>query len=152
MIPQLFEQGVVVWGQIIQANSMLFDDGRWDHPGEVVFSLKDPLRVTQMDLELAAVSVGMLKGETPDNPALREIADYLTAENIRTFGLQVPAQLSPRIPCQISTTFFVRKHLPKRKLCHGRGFMPFIVYPRKPFVAMPLPSCFWPKELVDNWE
>ncbi|MDB5389447.1 MAG: hypothetical protein JWM11_5093 [Planctomycetaceae bacterium] len=39
-VTELFEHGVVVWGQFIQANRMLFEPGKWDCPADILFSLK----------------------------------------------------------------------------------------------------------------
>ena len=67
----------------------------------------------------------------------------------RVFGLKVPSTISPDFRCRLSTTFFVRKHLPKGKLCSP--VLPLIVNKRQPYLVMPLPSRYWPKRFVDWW-
>jgi hypothetical protein len=145
----LFTEGTVVWGQVIQANELMFEGGNDNCPGEVVYSLKDPQRADPEYLEHVALELYSLKGTEPNNPELAQIAEYLTDETIRVYGLPVPSVVSPLYQCQISTTFFVRKHLPGRRLL--ASLLPIIVNPRKPHVALPLPERYWPPELLDWW-
>lgn len=144
-----FEEGRVVWGHIIQANGLMFQDGNDDCPGELVYSLADPARVDPDELARVAYQLYQLKGTYPSEPSLAIIATYLTDERIRVFGLEVPTLVSPTMRCRISTTFFLRKHLPNRKLCET--LMPIIVFPAEPYVAMPLPKRYWPEELIRWW-
>src|SRR5262249_16983578 len=144
---KLFANGVVVWGQIVQANGSLFRDGDNNSPGEIVFSLADGHLVRPHHLQTIASEIFDLKGTTPEEAGLRAIADHLTNERTRVYGLPVPRSLSPRIQCRISTTFFVRKHLPNGRLCSGS--LPLVVNPNEPHFAMPLPQKYWPEELVE---
>lgn len=148
-LPTLFTEGTVVWGHVIQANSLLFEPGAFDCPGELVYSLEDARRVDADYLREVAHTLYSLKGTEPDDPELTPIAEYLTDEMIRVFGLPVPRAISPNLRCRISTTFFVRKHLPLRRLCNL--LLPIVVYPREPYVAMPLPERYWPQPLIDWW-
>jgi hypothetical protein len=147
--PRLFTNGVVVWGHIIQANHLMFQDGNDDCPGELVYSLEDRQSVDPEYLQTVSTKLGALKGSKPESPGLAEIADYLTKEYVRVFGLLAPPEVSPRFRCRISTTFFVRKHLPRRRICGP--LLPVVVHPKEPYIAMPLPQKYWPKELVDWW-
>lgn len=148
-LPTLFTEGRVVWGHVIQANSLMFEPGVFDCPGELVYSLDDAQRVDPDRLREVADQLYSLKGTEPEDPELASIAEYLTNELIRVFGLPVPRAISPNLRCRISTTFFVRKHLPLRRLCNS--LLPIVVYPREPYVAMPLPARYWPQPLVDWW-
>ena len=38
---EVFRGGRVVWGHVIQANQLMFDEGRMNCPGELVYSLED---------------------------------------------------------------------------------------------------------------
>lgn len=145
----LFSEGIVVWGHIIQANSLMFEDGPQDCPGELVYSIDDPDRVDPEYLQGVARQLFRLKGTEPEDPDLQPIANYLTDEMIRVFGLPVPSSISPSIRCRISTTYFVRKHLPKRRLCSS--LLPVVVNRRDPHTATVLPERYWPPELVEWW-
>jgi hypothetical protein len=114
-----------------------------------VYSLFDPMSFDPVHLIKVAKRLSSLKGTQPTHPELLRIADYLTDEMIRVFGLEVPRTLSPELPCKISTTYFVRKHLPKRRLCHP--LIPMVVNPVAPFVALPLPSRYWPTSFIEWW-
>ena len=115
----VFRDGEVVWGHIIQANSQLFQPGDEDAPGELVYSLQDKNMVRTDQLAQLATRLFSLKGTTPTNPDLATIADYLTDQFIRVFGLDVPPSLCSGINCKISTTMFFRQHLPNGKVVQG---------------------------------
>lgn len=144
-----FSNGVVVWGHIVQANRLMFEAGKDDCPGEVVYSIEDRARIEATELQEIAHALFTLKGTSPSNTDLIPIADYLTDEMIRVFGLEVPRSVSPVFRCKISTTFFARKHLPGRRLC--TPFLPLVVNTQVPHVAMPLPEKYWPKNLLNWW-
>jgi hypothetical protein len=145
----LFAEGTVVWGHIVQANTLLFQDGVHDCPGELVYSLADAERVDPEQLREVAYELYSLKGTEPQDSDRASIAEYLTNERIRVFGLPVPKTISPQLPCRISTTFFVRKHLPLRRLC--KQVLPIVVNPQEPYVAMPFPARYWPQSFIDSW-
>ena len=145
----LLKNGRVVWGHVVQANSLMYEDEPDNCPGEIVYSLADSGKATPKYLARLASRLYSLKGTRPTDLASAKIAAHLTDEMTRVYGLKVPIILSPKVRCQISTTFFCRKHLPQRKLC--KSILPIIVYPQKPFVALPLPERFWPKKLIEWW-
>jgi hypothetical protein len=145
----LLAEGSVVWGHIVQANELLFEPGRRNLPAEFVFSLEDRRRVDPRYLSELAMALFDLKGTQPAEPALRPIADHLTDEYQRVFGMPVPASISPGLRCEISTTYVERKHLPGGRLIDG--LLPLIVSPRQPRYVIPLPARYWPQELVALW-
>src|SRR5437868_4401050 len=76
----LFSEGIVVWGHIIQANSMMWEDGPHNCPGELVYSFDDIDRVDPEYLREVAAELYGLKGTAPSEPDLQPIANYLTDE------------------------------------------------------------------------
>lgn len=154
----IFRRGQVVWGHVIQANSVLWSPSQIagpgreeadDAPGELVFSLDVSGRVNPEYLAAVAENLAGLRGQPTADPELKPIADYLEAETVRAFGWSVPKRLSPQVPCYISTTIFLRKHLPNGYLHHS--FFPIVVSHRPPYYAMPLPGRFWSPELLAWW-
>lgn len=145
----LYRDGVIVWGHVVQANELMFEDGNDNCPGEVVYSLDDSDRVPPMLLGEVASRIFQLKNTQPSDARLRHIADHLTNELTRVFGLSVPSSLSPFFRCRLSTTLFVRQHLPNRRLC--APYFPLIVNPVEPHVVLPLPERYWPESLRDFW-
>lgn len=149
--PNVFATGRVVWGHIIQANALLYREGDDDCPGELVYSFDSLEQGESYEEYLGDVAHDLygLKGTHPKQPELATIAEYLTNERIRVFGLEVPPVISPTYSCQISTTYFVRKHLPGRRLI--KMFLPIVVQTKAPYVALVLPERYWPQELLDWW-
>lgn len=154
----IFRDGQVVWGHVIQANDVLWGPSQSagpgneesdDAPGELVFSLDVEGRVTPPQLETIAEELGSLRGDDFDDPELQKIADYLEAETVRAFGWSVPKRISPKVPCYISTTIFLRKHLPEGYL--HREFLPVVISAKPPYFAMPLPERFWSPDLKEWW-
>lgn len=146
---ELFRNGTVVWGHVIQANQLMFEDGLSNCSGELVYSIDDFSSVDPASLKDVAEALYDLKGTTPSHPDLVPIARYLTDEMSRVFRLPVPRSISPLVRCWISSTFFVRKHLPLRRLC--APLLPVIVNRRTPHVAILLPERYWPRRLVAWW-
>lgn len=148
-IDTVLKRGTIVWGHLIQANKRLFEPGEHDLPGEILYSLEDNDRAEPQAMADIAHRLFALKGTGPSDPDLLSIADYLDDEMIRVFGLPVPAAISPDLRCRISTTYFHRRHLPGRRLT--ASMLPMLVHPREPFLALPLPERYWPRELVEWW-
>ncbi len=147
-LPSVFKNGKVVWGHIIQANSTLFEPGTNDSPGELVYSLEDSRDCAEM-LPIVAHRLYSLKGTEPTNPELAPIANYLTDQYIRVFGLDVPRCVCSNLNCKISTSLFVRKHLPGSMLC--QSLLPIVVLKDTPKVAAALPARYWSDELLHWW-
>ena len=149
---ELLLRGIVRWGFVIQANEVLFAPGRQDAPGEVVFATDDAsagCTVDPIGLEEVAIAIASLKGTVHADDELDAIADHLTKETVRAIGMPVPPSLSPSLHCRISTTYFVRDHLPGRQLLNP--LLPLIVMPEDPLIVLPLPARFWPRELTRWW-
>ena len=148
-LKRVYKEGVIVWGHVIQANSMLFDFGTDDHPGELVYSIDTDNQPEVEELGYVARSLFDLKGTKPESSDLLEIADYLTDERIRVFGLDVPKSISPNYNLKISTTMFIRDFLPKRRL--DSSLIPILVLPEPPYVAITLPEKYWPEDFARQW-
>ncbi|MFT4637211.1 MAG: hypothetical protein ACI8T1_000520 [Verrucomicrobiales bacterium] len=138
---ELLRNGVVVWGHIIHANALLFEQGPDNCPAEFVYSL-DHAGVDPNRLKEVAPLIARLKDTHPDNSQETEIADYLTHGKVRVFGLGVPPTIAADANYPISTSFITRKHLPKRVL--SSGLLPIIVSQVSPQVTLPLPCHYWP--------
>ncbi len=147
----LRRNGKVVWGHFIQANSLLHSPGNIDCVAEVVYSLDDANPIDPDELGAVAGALASLKHTKPADPDAAFIADYLTSEWVRIYGKPVPSAISPRRWCQISTIYVVRKHLPTSGRYLRQTFLPIIVNPTAPQVALVLPSRYWPAKLVDWW-
>lgn len=148
-MPRLWREGIVVWGHLIQANYVLFAPGELDCPGELVIALDRDPHIDPIMLQSIARLIGDLKHRKPVDPQLAPISHYLADERTRVFGAEVPKSIRGPFRCCISTTFFVRRHLPQSRI--GLGLMPVVVLPAPPHYAMMLPWRFWPKALTSFW-
>jgi hypothetical protein len=143
----VLERGRVTWGHIIQVNEQLFSKGPRDHPGEVLYSSEPSQNASPGLLEPIASACFALKNTTPIDADQCPIADYLTDQKIRVFGLDVPKTLSGHTTCKISTVMFIRNHLP-----NGIVSLPFfpIVF-TDDGVAAVVPSRYWSKSFQQAW-
>ncbi|MDF1814653.1 MAG: hypothetical protein P1V20_20775 [Verrucomicrobiales bacterium] len=145
-LSQVFQGGKIRWGQIIQANELLFSRGNDDYPGEIVYAPDgdvDPTCLWEIAEEIRS-----LKNTRPKDVELSKIAFYLTDERIRTYGTKFPSKVIPDKNFRISTTWFPRKHLPAG--CLRCELLPVIVH-LEVGVLTPLPHRYWPKEFEKWW-
>lgn len=145
----LLENGDVVWGHTVQANSVMFRPGIINAPGDVVFCTDPNADAGLSDLSAIAHRLFQLKGRQINDAEQQSMGDHFADELERTFGVPVPQSVSPTLPCTVSTIFFNRKHLPNRYL--SRSFYPIVVSRDTPKIVMVLPSRYWPSRLRDEW-
>jgi len=142
----LLLRGRLVWGCIVQANSELFGNGHTNWPAEIVFSLAQDQDTAS--LSKLANALFSLKGTSPAAADAKRVADHLTAETERVYGLSVPAAVDPEQKHRLSTVMVVRQNLPNNRL--SGNLVPLLVLDSKDCAAMILPSEFWP--MVLRWE
>ncbi len=143
----LLSEGRVVWGAVVQANTALMQPGPdAGAPGDILYDPRG--RVPDADLHAMALTVLSLKGRRFDQPELAALAQYLTDETVRVFGLELPAPISA-YPLQVSSTWFQRSHLPGGVL--AQPLIPVLVSDAHPGAVLPLPAAFWPANLREAW-
>src|SRR2546423_3891595 len=136
---RLWRDGIVVWGALVQANNLLFKEGRMDHPGEMLYSVDRPFDITPKYLMETAHRVFQLKGvRASENPEEDFIGAMLANEQSPIFGLPVPRNISPEFECKISATVFRRKDLPGGRIPYG--VTPALVSTEAPHIILPLPQ------------
>lgn len=147
---QVFKEGHIVWGHIVQANTLLFErDNNYNCPAALVYSPTaarggNPAKLGHIARELFA-----LKGTKPTDMKTDLIAEYMTDEMSRPMGIPVPTSIASAEGYLMTTTFIVRKHLPGRTLYQSA--LPIVVHPQKTHLALPLPERYWPRSLVQQW-
>lgn len=152
---RVLREGVIVWGHAIQANEKLLrrqPDSAWggdDLPGEVVYCPDPDREVSVYALGQIAHALYALKGKPQEDARAQFFSDYLANELQRVFGEVVPETISADFPCQVSTVYFEREHLPGE--CLRRSYFPLLLSPTEPRVAMVLPSRYWPASLTALW-
>lgn len=141
--------GQVVWGHLVQANGTLFSPGKRDAPAEAVYFTDDEHPDPITALGGLAARLFRLKGTTGHPPQAQAIADHLTAEITRAFGLPVPEEWTGGRRAEVSTIFVHRPHLPGRRLV--APFFPLLITPDRPRRVAVVPSRYWPDDLVRTW-
>jgi hypothetical protein len=145
----LIKNGQVHWARMVQANSLLFEPGDGDCPGEAIVSPHPWYDANPLDLENIAKSLYSVKETTPADPEMRAFADHLTDERTRMLRHPVPRSLTAGRPVTLTSIMFHRKHLPDGYL--QNGLFPLVVAPDTTNAAMILPVRYWPQELISYW-
>lgn len=146
---EIFFNGCLVWGQIVQANSLLFEPGKHNCPALVVYGADPEGQMDPRLLEDVAQKSFRLKGTQPRELDKQNIANHLTDEMSRPMGVPVPRSICSIGDLMISTTFCARHHFPKRQLC--AGIFPLVCHASNPSWVLPLPERYWAKRLTDWW-
>lgn len=143
---RLLQAGRVVWGHIVQANTLLFEPGSDDCPASVLISQDNLADRCPDKLREAAQAIFALKGTTPRDPVLAEFARVITDERERHWQ-HVPTQLSGLRETYNVALMFFRKHLPVGYLPPLGLPYPVLTIPGETSVLV-VPGRYWPKALV----
>jgi hypothetical protein len=147
---RLLARGRVCWGQLVQANKILFDpDNQYTCPANVVYST-DPFFDGRLSL-LTSMARGLFaqKGSGRADRELQEFVDAVTDEMARVLRREMPhSYTGGRCVC-FATCFVQPAHLPGGHLT--RPSFPVIVNPEETPSVMLLPSRYWPEDLVAHW-
>lgn len=146
----LLERGKVVWGAIIQANNVLFEENGAHAclPAAVMYS-EDPVYDDQPD-QLIEQAHGLfdLKGKTV-SPEVQAFADKLADEMVADLKLPIPVGMTGGALCYYATLLIARKHLPVNYL--NNGFFPVLIAPQETPTVMILPSQYWEPGFRQAW-
>lgn len=143
----MLRNGILTFGCVVQANQLMFTEGKHNCPGEVVYSLEDCTNIAA--LRRVAHALYDLKGTQPEGEVEACFAEYLTDERIRVYGLRIPESVFAPFACLDSTIFFARHHLPDGKL--SLGYFPILVNAQEPRTVMVVPSRYWPQSFQEMW-
>lgn len=146
---KLLTEGMPVWGTIVQANSLMFEPGRHDCPGTVLYARTRRHGDDLIRLSEIASNLFQLKGKHADDPECQRYGDMLEDEMDRAMGIKVPEKITGGIPLRSASVIFHRKHLPVNYL--AAGFFPLLIH-QKTKSCMVLPSRFWSRDLIEHWE
>lgn len=145
----LITEGIIVWGAILQANTLLFETGDSDHPAGILFSLDPYFDDHPEALQEIAHYLYSQKGlQTPD-PEIADFAELITDEHTFRFNLKLPVSRTRGREVYFTTTLIARKHLPNGIL--SQSFFPYLVLPDVTDASMVLPSAYWHSDFVEAW-
>lgn len=147
--PTLWKRGRVVWGALVQANSMLFEEGPHDAPMNALYSF-DPWYADHPDLlaRLGQAIAGLKGKDVVEHKGLDVIGKTLAAELERHFAQPVPLEVTHGREVFLTATMVFRAALPNRVL--RDNVFPLCALPGEKVTAIP-PSTTWPAELLQRW-
>jgi len=145
----LLQQGEVVWGHLVQANSQLWEPGKQDHPASLVYSPDPAYDDCLPALGELAHELYLLKGTQPADPAAKQLAATLTDEVSRPARDAGPPTYSHEKEAYLTTLLVHRDHLPGGVL--RAGFVPLLIAPQLTPWTLILPGEFWSPELQAAW-
>jgi hypothetical protein len=146
----LLARGQVFWGQLVQANQILFKpENRMTCPANVIYST-DPFFDGRLAL-LSSMARGLFaqKGSTQADREIQGFVDIVTDEMTRVLRQEMPPSYTGGRSVYFATCFIQPAHLPHGYL--NRPSFPIVVNPEETPAVMLLPSQYWPSELVSHW-
>lgn len=148
---KVFHHGHLAWGQIIQVNTLLFEEGNENCPGELLID-PFPDENSIEKLQMIANHLYSLKGNSNQINDLesKEFAQYLENQLIRVYGLKVPKDIGSNDNLFVSTVYFQRKHLMRRKIMNG--LIPVLYLNEDPKVVVMVPYQYWSDHFKEWWE
>ncbi len=145
----LMREGRIVWGHIVQANSLLFKPGPEDCPAAAVFSLDPWFDDHLPELGSIADVLYQLKGEDTGDPAKDSFAENLRDDYSPVFSAILPKAISGSVPAHYTAFMVHRKHLPVNHL--NSVWIPLLIHPTKTSASMILPAKYWDTDLINYW-
>jgi hypothetical protein len=140
---KLRDRGRVVWGQLVQANSLLFQPGPNNCPANVIYEPVASGERSYTALPRIANSIFGLKGQRHHDTELAECARWVTNERHRMVDAPVPKRLTGGRDVVFSTVMVHRKHLPSGYL--SCSMFPLVINPEETPWTMILPHYYWPE-------
>lgn len=146
----LLSNGIVVWGYVVQANTLLYEPGDLNSAGQIIFSL-DPIFEGRVDV-LGGIAQNILALMEADPPPKELVSFYnaLHVENIAVFNRSVPKKMCYGKNVYLTTFMLHRKHLPVNYIKHN--WFPLLVNPKYTRACLVMPSRYWSTTLINYWK
>lgn len=145
----LLEHGKVALAVVVQANIRLFEEGRHNHPANVVYSAQPDAERRLPELFAIVEQLGYLKNQ---DFLLNEDEEYfsgLVADEMKSaFDVPLPKSLNRGVEAYFTTLMIHRKHLPTNRL--SQFFFPVLIHPDTD-ASMIVPSRFWSEDILALW-
>lgn len=148
----LLTKGIVVWGHVVQANSLLFQSGTKNHSAAIVYSLDPIFNCNLTQLSRIAWELYELKDrriEHPEVMELKAIADTITNETDCLYNIKIPASIALDRVVYYTTIAVYRQDLPTN--CLRNNWFPLLIAPGVTENAIILPAKYWHNYLVRAW-
>lgn len=146
---RLLRNGEVVWGHVVQANTLLFSPASGhDCPAAVLHAEDASCDHALHRLSRAAHEAYELKEKRPVAAGYKEVGAYLADEHTRGSKMPVPPGIARGRRLVITDVLIHRAALPLPYL--ASTFFPVLVAPDIPTVIL-LPAPLWADDLVEAW-
>lgn len=145
----LFSEGKIVFGYIVQANTLLFEPGNFDSPACIVFSEDEYFDDNFEELFEIANSLFSLKGTNVEDSEIKKFVDVITDEMTALYNVQLPNKVTKNKAVFYTTIMVRRSHLPTKYL--KLGWFPILTCPNKTKASIILPSRYWSNDLINEW-
>jgi len=146
---QLFREGEITWGCLVQAHQRLWNNGKTDYPALVIYRPGPAFDDRADELNLLGIRLHEVKRARPDDPEERRFTEMLDDVYSCEMGLPVPPSISGDTPCASTLIMVHRKHLPDGVLV--KQTVPLLILPAVTPAAIILPSRYWPPALLYAW-
>lgn len=145
----IFRNGRPVWGRIVQANALLFEEGLDDCPAAMIHSPDPWFDANPEALIEMASAMYAVKGKPVADPEMDRFGRLLYNEYERQFNLPLPHSLTGGRTVIYTTIMVHRSHLPAPVLVDNT--LPIMSdYPRCPGVWI-IPSEYWAEAHLTEW-
>ncbi|XAL98882.1 hypothetical protein OT109_14995 [Phycisphaeraceae bacterium D3-23] len=140
---RLLRQGELVWGVVVQANTLLFQDDDAECPGVLAYSADTDWSDDPGELDTVARELFRCKqDESSADPDVQFIGQRLRDERGRYNGTIVPKSLTGGRDVKMTSVMFYRRDLPAGKIT-ARA-IPILIDPAGPTACI-LPGPWWPE-------
>ena len=145
----LFEQGMVGWAALVQANSMLFEPSEVNAmPALALFSPDAYFDEAVEELREIAHEIFGLREARPKAKALKAVVKQMDNEERRYGRRLVPPELARGRRLFLTDLMVHREHLPGG--CLDGGAFPILHHPETSCIWI-VPARFWPDDLTECW-
>lgn len=148
----LLAKGIVVWGHIVQANSLLLKKGKNNYSAAIVYSLDPIFNSNLSQLSRIAWELYELKNRRIEHPEvidLKAIANAITNETDCLFNIKIPESIALDRVVYYTTIAVYRQDLPTK--CLRNNWFPLLIAPGVTENVMILPAKYWHRNLVRAW-
>lgn len=142
------ETGDLIWGHVVQANTILFRPGDEVSGAVVAYGTAPDRDVTPTELRRAASAAMAAKGKKQVDPALAFVGATLAAEYTRHPAIDLPPPVTRGVAMRMAIAVVHREFLPRGYLVSG--LLPLVASPERDFVCL-LPARYWAEDLVRGW-
>lgn len=141
----LIREGRIAVACIVQANSLLFEQGKDNCPAVMLFSEDTFFEEQPEKLKSIASKLFRIKGVSCEDEEIQMFADILADEKVTLFNYEIPDKLTYGKKVFFTTFMVHREHLPNGYI--DFDYFPALICPEKTEASIILPAKYWASEI-----